>query len=366
MPAAITATNSYLVVEGTINTGNDSTIIKLSRTVKIDTTARSTPELHAIVTVESDSHAVYQLYETTPGTYASPSLNLPITQQYRLNIVTSDGGKYQSDFVETKQSPPIDSVGYTVKSNGVQVNLNTHDPSNHSIYYRWDYVETWMFHSVYSSAVMLVHSPKDSLVYRDQQNQLYTCWQNARSSTIVLGSSAKLTTDVIRDAPITFLSANSERLSARYSILVRQHALSKDAFSYWEQLKKNTEQLGSIFDAQPSQLIGNIHSLNNPSEPVIGFISAGSVSEKRIFIDSRDLPAWAPVDYYSCKRDTFYFKNPVTGANDVKTYLYSGSYFGINAIVIPMIEKIIGYTASSRECTDCTLRGVNKAPAFWK
>jgi hypothetical protein len=42
---------------------------------------------------------------------------------------------------------------------------------------------------------------------------------------------------------------------------VYQYALTKDQYDYWTELKKNSEQLGTLFDAQPSQLNSNIHSM---------------------------------------------------------------------------------------------------------
>ena len=42
-------------------------------------------------------------------------------------------------------------------------------------------------------------------------------------------------------------------------------------------MQKNAESLGSIFDEQPTQITGNIHSVTNPSEQVIGYVSAGTV-----------------------------------------------------------------------------------------
>ena len=57
-------------------------------------------------------------------------------------------------------------------------------------------------------------------------------------------------------------------------------------------MKKNTESLGTIFDAQPSEIKGNIYSASDPAEPVIGYISATTIEEKRIFIEQADLDGW--------------------------------------------------------------------------
>jgi hypothetical protein len=84
---AVTASNvNYLVVEGLINSGQDSTIIKLSRTVNISDTTKVNPELGAQVTVESDQNTIYPIQEIGKGRYASygtvPPTYLPISSPY--------------------------------------------------------------------------------------------------------------------------------------------------------------------------------------------------------------------------------------------------------------------------------------------
>src|SRR5579872_4921258 len=78
-PPAITANYNYLVVEGVIAAGQDSTIINLSRTVNISGTTTHNPEQNAIVTVESDQNVSYAIPETDSGKYAAAPLNLDNT-----------------------------------------------------------------------------------------------------------------------------------------------------------------------------------------------------------------------------------------------------------------------------------------------
>src|SRR5258708_36172987 len=89
-PPAITTPNGYLVVEGVINSGADSTFIKLSHSVNISSKVTTNAVLGAVITVESDTNVIYPLTETTNGNYVSAGLNLDISGQYRLRIKTPD------------------------------------------------------------------------------------------------------------------------------------------------------------------------------------------------------------------------------------------------------------------------------------
>ncbi len=146
-PPATTAVSNYLVVEGLINI-TDSTYIKLSRTVNISTASTLKPELKATVTIESNTGSSYPLSELGNGSYASAPLNLSSINQYRVRIKTSNGEQYVSDFGATKVSPPIDSLTWQATTD-LKIYANTHDVTNSTRYYRWDFTEEWEFHSNY-------------------------------------------------------------------------------------------------------------------------------------------------------------------------------------------------------------------------
>src|ERR1700744_2861153 len=268
-PTIVSSNSNYLVVEGVINSGQDSTIINVSRTVNIADAMTAKPELGAQVLVESDQNVTYSIPEIGKGIYASPALNLDNTHKYHLYIKTSDGKEYASDAEAVKPTPPIDSIGFITQSNGIQLYINTHDDNNATRYYHWEYTETWNFHAKYQTSLI---TDGTKLVARLPAQQIYTCFANQVSSTILLGSSAKLAKDVIYQSPITQVASTSEKLETKYSILVKQYALTSEAYNFWQNLKKNTEDLGTIFSTQPSEISGNIHCITNPSEPVVGYI----------------------------------------------------------------------------------------------
>jgi len=361
-PGAISTSQHYLVVEGFINSG-DSTTFKLSRTVSLNSTVSSTPENGAIVTVEDDQSNSYPLNQVGSGTYTSVPLAIDNTRKYRLRIKTNDGNEYLSDLVQVKASPPIDSVGFQVAGNNLNIYVNTHDPSNATRYYRWDYQETWQFHSNYNSEYIIAG---DTIIPRPPAQSIYYCFANDASSSVILTSTTKLSQDVVYQTPVTQISSTSEKIEVKYSILVRQYALTEDAFQFWQELEQNTEQIGSIFDTQPSSSIGNIHCISNPAEHVVGYISAGSISTKRIFITNAQVPfGWIAQSPYDCENQEAYFDDPNTHQNDVEAVLFSSGNYVITSAIIQN-NAIVGYRYSSEECTNCTLRGAIQQPSFWK
>jgi len=371
-PVAITSNGSYLVVEGLINIGLDSTYIKLTRTVKLSGPDTVKAELNAAVTVEGSDNTAYPLQEAGNGMYSAPSLGLSTAIKYRLRIITSDNLSYLSDFVEAKDTPDIDSLSYKIENNGVQFYATTHDPKNNTRYYRWDFDETFGYLSFYQSYFEI---GSDGLPeYRVAQNdKIYECFKTEHSNQVLLGSSAKLAQDVVINQPLDFISGSSGKISHGYSLLVRQYALTSGGFAYWQNLKKNTEQLGSIFDAQPSEIQGNIHCITNPSQPVVGFISASGVKAKRLFLDAQTTSVFVP-NYLppptsdECTANTIQVAPQESFATRLYNLTYKGDTVLITGITNPFTEQIVAYTYASKECVDCRAKvpyGTNMVPVFW-
>ena len=367
-PTLSNADNSrYLVIEGTIS-GNDSTFIRLDRTKKVDTLKTITPETGAVVTIESDANSSYTLTEIRSGIYATPPLNLDASHKYRLRVKTTDSKVYLSNYVPMKNSPPIDSVGFVAQSSAVQIYVNTHDAANATRYYRWEFNEDWQFHSMYRSGGY--SNGIDSIKFRTTSMQVYDCFGSDSSQNIVIASTAKLATDIIYQAPVTLIPSNSEKIETKYSILVKQYALTDDAYAFWENLQKNTEKIGSIFDALPSEVQSNFHCVSNPNELVIGYLSAGNVATKRIFISaSQLLPGYSPKYPCDCELDTAFFA-PTGVQKSVSILIPSTSpYIPIQALY-PVPAGPFGlpyaFTYSTILCVDCTVRGTKTRPSFWK
>ena len=358
----VSPATGYLVVEGYIS-GNTPTQYTLSRTIPLPGDSAIPTETGAKVQVEGTDNSVYPLTEQSPGTYIAATLALNASTQYRLRITTSEGEQYLSSYVPYKPTPPIDSVswifGYN-NSGGMQIFVNTHDPANATRYYQWAYGETWEYHSAEESTVQYDGDTSPvTVIPRPLNNQIYTCWRSDSSTSILIGSSEKLAQDMIYLQPLVLIPAGAQQLSVEYSIFVRQYALTKEGYDFLTMMQSNTESLGTIFDPQPSALQGNIQCLTNPSEPVVGYVSAGTVQQQRIFIRRSQVPSW----YYS-------FTCPI---KDTLVHLDTASleYFLAQGFYIPVegdytFGGLIGWFANVAGCIDCRLQGgVTTAPSFW-
>ena len=355
--APVKATQSnFLVVEGFID-GAAPTTIKLSRTRILSSadTAISHKELNANVFIEDNHQNIYALAEAGNGIYSNPdTLKLNASNQYRLHILTSNGKEYFSAFVPFKPSPLIDTIGWKFKDGGVQTYINTHDPNKATLYYRWEYNETWEFHSYWDS-YLKYDGPTNSVIPRTEQAHI--CWNSTNSNIILLGSSAKLSNDVINEMPLVYIEPHGQRLSVLYSIRVKQYALDVTGYKFWQAMKNNTENVGSIFDPQPNQTPGNIHCTTDSSEVIVGYIGAGNSIEKRVFISNSLMPVTWNFPQY-CPTQVV-----PDNADSLLHYFGFGGFSPISEG--PSTGGNASYLASTNECVDCTLSGTNIKPDFW-
>src|SRR5579863_8553805 len=190
IPPAVAGNKGFLVVDGFLNIGNDSTIITLSRSETLsDTTSSFIPELQAQLSIIGSSSETYPLQEEGNGIYFCPQLHLNFAETYRLRITTHNGREYLSDTIVPKQTPLIDTLTWIADSSGLSINLNTHDPSNNTRYYRWDFTQTWQRQAYFNSELEYVNG---QLIPRPAQDQIYNCWKTQSSTNILVNTSEKL------------------------------------------------------------------------------------------------------------------------------------------------------------------------------
>ena len=365
-PPEIKASNHFLAIDGFINTSAGGvSVFTLSRSLSLTDSLTELPEPYADVMIAGSTGSSYHLKDIgSNGVYVSDPLNLDPSQKYHLFVTTKEGNKYQSDPVTAKSAAPIDSLSWeqvndpVAQADVVRVYVNTHDSTNQSRYYRWDYTETFQHKSFYQSYWLVNDQNKISSINDPATESTHDCWTTQNSTSILLGTSITLSQDVISQLKIAEFKQNDPKLDIRYSMNVRQYPLDLEAYHYWLTVQQNSQSLGGLFDLQPSQIRGNIHGITNPADPVLGYVSASSVTEKRIYIDNHFLTSWKSNLSYYCPikiiptdpLNTLVWNFPDTAYT---VYYFTGG---------PPPDLVIAF----KNCIDCRYQGgTNLEPDYW-
>ncbi|MDX2306046.1 MAG: DUF4249 domain-containing protein [Microscillaceae bacterium] len=358
----------YLVVEGLITNETKAHRILISRTSPIDSLV-FIPETEAQVHIEDEQGNRFPLSEKEPGKYfTTPNFTGIIGQSYTLLIQTSSGRNYRSDAVTLKSCPPIDSIyaeyrtGLINRPDGIEFYVDSHDPSNQTRYYRWEWEETYEIVVPFASIFEWIQGNE----VRPRTENVGNCWKSDTSSTILIKNTIGLANDQISRFPVRFMDKFSQEIRTKYSILVKQYALSEEAFTFWSNLQESQTRQGSLFDIQPGIIQGNIRSLDDKNEIVLGYFDASQVSTLREFFvpsDFNDQGFVRPSYFANCFiLDTIpeaRIGEYLLTENNLESREIWDSFgaFGFTDIFYVIVPKA---------CANCTGFADKKRPSFWR
>lgn len=350
-PPQIEGAENLLVIDASINGTTGSGKVVLRNSSKLGDNIDSEFLDPATVKVEDEGGNTYEFIHDGNGLYQVDNLFLNYGDKLKLTVNVR-GNVYQSEFVEFIETPEIDDVSWSIEGNGVQFYVSTHDPDDKSIYYKWDYEETWEFAVPYPSGYEWVDG---KIQVRPNYEDVYLCYRIVNPGTIQIGTSENLEEDVISEYPFAFISNTDGKFSRRYSMLIKQRALRKTVYDYWKSLKLNTEGLGGLFDPQPYAIESNITNVNNSDEDVLGYFHVYSETEKRVFISRKEVDdLFIRTGFENCKVDSVL----ISSLSPDAAYLLHAPWvnnFGVT----------IGYLVTTRMCGDCRVTGTSEKPDYW-
>ncbi|WP_420601744.1 DUF4249 domain-containing protein [Flagellimonas sp.] len=368
-PLAIDITNSdsVLVVDASITDEHKYHEILLSRSSQSDI-EDPIPEQSAQLKIVMEDQQEFSFSEVEPGKYVSDmAFAAQANNLYELRITSSNGKRYRSNSVELQQETQIDSVyaEFTQTDSGLQgidIKVDSFDPTGNSTYFRYKYTETYKIIAPEWYPWELVVVNENPLAISDELHteEKRVCFATEASNNIILTNTKNATEDRVTGFTVRFLSKDNFIISHRYSILVSQYVLSREAYEFYDRLKAFSE-LESIFSqAQPGFIIGNIFPEDDSNERVVGFFEVSSVSKKRIFFSYEDFFPNEPLPPFidECKRTLVLDKSALAIA--VRDQLISLA--GIQNISLGEVL----YYVQPRPCGDCTALGSNVVPGFWE
>lgn len=300
-----------LVVESIFTDEVKQHEVRLSYTYPLDSGGSVTYANEAEVYIEDEAGNKINFYNELYGIYrTSETTSGQIGNSYKLVINTQEGDSYESSFEPLTKSPPIDSIydryietiNQTTSQleNGIQFFLDTHDETGNADFFRFEIEETYKIKAPFPSYYLVENG---AIIPR--LDFIHECYGYNIPTGTIIGSTLQNTESKLAEQPIRFISENSQFLRTRYSILVKQYAISESAYLYYRKLKENNESSGSLFDKQTGNITGNITSINRPTEPVLGYFEVSGKSEMREFFSPQEFDPMfnTPRFLYTCRLD---------------------------------------------------------------
>lgn len=362
-PLNFNTSEKILVVEGGITNIPGPYSIRLSTTLPVNQPLR-VPYKNCIVTVSDNKGQSEILTETEPGVYKTSENGIQgeIGNEYSLSVKTPEGKEYKTEFQEMKAAIEIDSVyaELNIKEDldfpyglpGYQFYTDTKPAQDRESYILWNLIETYKYEADYPlyalyfyGDIFYVNRDMDTIadiVYLNYDT-LFTCWKTETVKNIFTAQTANLTHPVIKRQPLHLVTTDTKKLSLRYSLLVQQCTISKNAYNFWKGIHDQISDESFLYTKQPYNVTGNLKNLDDPAELTFGYFTVASVNQKRI--------------YYNRPNTTFYFKKG-----------YAADPIDLNKKAQPvfLISTDEGMKFVHKDCVDCrTEGGIIYKPDFW-
>ncbi|MCT4589299.1 MAG: DUF4249 domain-containing protein [Carboxylicivirga sp.] len=367
-----------LVVDALITDEVKDHRIYLSRSVpNLNETPQ--PEAGALVVITDEYGNEEVLNEVEPGVYETDHLQFvaKVGGTYILSIRTAGGQEYKSTPCTILPQSKIDKIHYkagkewnkdeTAENYGLHILVD--GSSEKDGYVRWLYDEDWKFRVPYPTHLVYDYQIKNWVSIRPTN---VTCWKSSVSNSIVIHSFANQSSADLKDKIVCFVPSEiTDKLTVRYSVLVKQLSISKEEYEFWNKLQISTAEVGNVFGTQPFSISGNIQNVSNDKEPVLGYFQTGSVSSKRIYINRSVADNFGlPLRSYKegCRVDTFLADGqPFESTYDIyKELVLSGSMKVHDGVYGEFTNAVIGLLLTSGVCSDCTVSGEAQKPDFWE
>ena len=247
-------------------------------------------------------------FEEEDGIYVAP-LNFlaEIGQRYELYIRLPSGEEYRSQPEEVIPSVEISEIDLRYEPRlefneaedtfnpGHQVLVSFEDPPMEENYYYWRFrsFENLPFCEVCTEAIFRDNSCQSNPPATSQLRKDYymyacvpNCWQIRYNETVEVFADEFIDGRLVDELPVADVF-----LYTKENILVelQQFSLNRSAYEYYRILRDIVDNSGGFNSPPPAALIGNIISIDDEDEVVLGRFTAASAQLRSIFINRTDL-----------------------------------------------------------------------------
>ena len=237
------------------------------------------------------------------GNYFPPNnFRVAEGETWKLEIELDDGRRYESEEETIQTLIPIDGINARFEKElsfddglgefipGHAITIDWADPAEETNHYLWRYrsYEPLTICRTCDRSRLRGGECTGEVRFPRYFNYLceVDCWQIRYSERF------KIMDDRLvngRDLTDQLVAAIPFYRKVRILVEIQQLSLTKSGYEYFQIVEDIANESGGLNAPPPSALIGNIRSLDNENETVLGQFTASSVSVKRIFLERDNL-----------------------------------------------------------------------------
>ncbi len=347
-----------LVVDGGISNQPGPYTIKLNRSIGVyDYDVNYEPIQNAQVSILEENGSTYALSEVEYGVYQTDSSALRGIpgKSYSLHIQLPNGEEYETPFEEMLEPTPITEIDEVIEYHysideeaqipGFQFYISAPEGAYEENYYLWRCQVTYEYHADYP----LDYVYAGTLEEFPNPDSFKICWRTFDVDELYTLSTADFASKAVERVPILFQRIDTKIASVRFSLFTQQLSINKSAYTFYNSIKNQIANSGSLYNSQPYQIRGNVRNVNDEDEPVLGYFLVAASAQARIFVDK---PTDPDIELEKCGVDAVGV-GPALASPPAAWPIYFTGYFG-------------GILLSFDGCLDCReIGGTIIKPDFW-
>lgn len=233
----------------------------------------------ADVKILDETGASISLRETQKGVYQTPASFVgQVGKKYKVRILTINGKLIESTLDELKAPLPLSTFSYAFKNAEKVENIrfdlraSLQDKKGSEDFYfikRQDFIQ-------FLTTCPEPPPPPAPVPVCDCK-----CWQAPQNTQPILISDFLLDGTSI---PLALKPVDYQDLTD-VVVQLNVYTVSKEAYMFWKRQEEQRTLGGGLFDKVPAQIIGNLRSVNDPGQQVVGYFLVGGLYRQRLKID---------------------------------------------------------------------------------
>lgn len=330
-----------MVVDGLITNRVGPYRVRLSTAYDINTFVNSpNPIRKATVKISDDAGNEETLTEVDAGVYqtAANGIQGVIGRKYQLSISTEQG-QYYTEPQELVDPGKIEELNYSFKQNSInQANpdkpqhavnftINAKGVEGRSNYFRWRWSSVYELKNNPELKTIEAGKPPQAIPippmcsgYKSANGGIErfdictccSCWVYDQSEVAVVSKNTEVGATQFNNIQVAKIPVDVRTFDVRYYIEVDQLSLSEEVYEFWKLIESQQAGEGSLFQPNSVRVRGNVKSITNPSEQVLGVFSVSGIVSQQVFIDRKEVPF--PIEVEEVKESCLLYQ----GAKNVK------------------------------------------------